>query len=248
VPQPTLLLRAAPAALLLLQAPVELAPVAPPLEGGRIEHFALEEEAPGGPRLVGLCELLRLERGRELVLQQDLRFVAGPRVVHVELRDARGTRLVWREVDSRGGRTLLAEWAAGERTLGLAWRGLDGRTRGSWLPCASAVLPLTLVELARAGRAVSGRVERLDPLAGGLEPVGLRTRYALLARGPSGARVERTLELSRADGTSAGCFIFEGARLMRFQLQSGGPWARRISPEEHARLLEEVQEAAPTEG
>jgi hypothetical protein len=100
-----------------------------------------------------------------------------------------------------------------------------------------ALLPLSLVEHARAGLAIHGPFRVFDPLAGELELLTLAGEAARAE--PASAQFaaeERTLTLARADGSLAGRFRFVGHRLTEFAWHAGGLTARAVDEVEHERL------------
>jgi hypothetical protein len=258
----------------------------PAVEEQVVERFALFAQAGGdaeGAReVLGLVEWRRQPVAHGLQLQRDVHFVehgrkAG-RVVHIERLTDRNARLVWREIASASGRSLLVEWARDERGLRAFEWGRDGARRVTLEAWNGVVLPLYLIELARTGATTQGKYVTFDPLGRRLETVSLRTSYSIageaapqaaagqpfdaipsdlpwneeeLALGTeAGAPLERTapgasrtVEFVRRDGTLVGRYSFRGAELVEFQLQAGGPVARRVSRQTYARLLKGLEEA-----
>src|SRR5262245_36640694 len=108
--------------LLLLAALQDPAP--PPVVPLRRECFVIEAPAakPDSPPL-GWAEFLRRESVGGMVLECEYVFVREGRaerwrVKHLEQLDAKGPRLVWREIGTAAGRTLTLERA----TEGEDWR------------------------------------------------------------------------------------------------------------------------------
>jgi len=254
--------------------------VAGPEEAGpRIERFALFAPAGGDAtetrEVLGLVEWRCQTVAHGLQLQRDVHLVehgreAG-RVMHIERLTDRDARLVWREIGSASGRSLLVEWARDERGLRVFEWGRDGTRRVTLEAWKGVALPLYLIELTRFGRATQGSYVVFDPLGRRLETVTLRTSYSIAAartatdvapsdlpwsdgepvgQAEAGAPLEpsmegatRTVELVRRDGTLAGRYVFRGVELVSFQLQAGGAVARRVSAKTYARLLSGVHEA-----
>jgi hypothetical protein len=270
--------RTAPSGLLALALAATLA--APAGRAGpaglpaRVERFVLEWPAgprPPGQRVAGLVEW-RLQDVRQGVqIEREIRFAGAAgegagRVLHVERLTESDARLVWREIGTSSGRSLLCEWLRDARGLRVLEWGRDGARRATLEPWNGVAMPLYLIELARVGRATQGSHAVFDPLSRRLERLELRTSYELVARAeraghaadeptaareaaaaPDGAHpaqgAERTVELRRSDGTLAGRFVFLGVELVAFELQEGGPRARRVSAEDYARLCAELEGA-----
>lgn len=244
------------ATALALGAALAAGPEATPQETVREELFvlelergpALERAGPQPPEAVGVALLRRRVLDGQAQDEWELRFFEdGTRVAHVERWSSGRPTLVWREWRPGGGRTLKAEpGAAGVEVV--EW----GRKQGlrTSLPAAEAVLlPLQLLELARAGALASGRVQWFDPLARSVEVVEVLARAV-----PGGAREsggepapERRVTLLREDGTSAGEFAFRGAELHAFRWQAGDLSGRRIGREAYAEHLQRCAPAEPAE-
>jgi hypothetical protein len=199
------------------------------------------------------CEMLFARRERDLPCQ---------RVLHVEEMCNASARLVWREMGSGSGRSLLVEWTPGGLALRTVQWNKDETLREEINAQDGAVMPLYLIEMLRQGRATTGRYPVFDPLACSLSELELYTSYGddAPAEGPlagassapeagcEGARSGpgptsrlRTVELWRADGSLWGRYRFRGAELVAFQWQDGGPWARRASAGEYEAALSELQ-------
>jgi hypothetical protein len=219
-------------------------------EPARIERFVLEE-ADGSPAGTAVWRKSRGQRG--LQLERELAFLdpeapgrtAGVR--HVECLEAGSERAVFREIGA-GGRVVLAEWVRpagappGSHLRTQEWSA-SGLREELLSGAESAVLPLALCELARDGRLASGRLGCFDPLTRAIETLEVRT---WLPREPAGG-VERRVELRRLDGTLFLRLEFAGSQLEGFQLQEGGPRARRVEEQayERAREAQRGGEAAP---
>jgi hypothetical protein len=231
-----------------------------PFGEGRVEHFVLERsDADGRVRVVGWVEWRRTELARGRQLQCEVRFADGERVLHVERLTSNDARLVWREIGERSGRSLFAEWSRDGHGLRMLEWGRDGARRGHIGADGTVVMPLYLIELARAGAATQGRFATFDPLGRRLEPLVLRTSYELGHARPAAARRDareddvqgpaaeapfaplRTVELVHADGTSAGRYAFEGTELIGFSWQAGGARARRIPAEDWRAAVESLE-------
>jgi hypothetical protein len=223
----------------------------------REEHFLLEAAPPDaegpvgallapspGAEPLGLVSWRLREDGHGREIELDVRFLEeGQRVLHVEHLEARRAKLVWRELRAAGGRSILGEWDEKTGALRVIEWGRPTAVRESLVSPGGAVLPLYLLELARAGEVEGGRLEVFDPLARALE--GLRVVHRFGARRAPieaaeavssegrGFLLERLVELVRDDGTLAGSYLFSGDELLAFRWQAGGPRARRIPPEEY---------------
>jgi hypothetical protein len=209
----------------------------------RVEHFVLERpsaESSTEPVEVGLACLRRRpvegeSAGHQLELECVFRRQSDDdedeHVLHVE-RSGPGPALVWREWGPRRSRCLTAERTKEGTGLVLVESSRGGIPRETLAAPADFVLPLELLELAREGKAASGRFTRLDPLSRALEPIDVRTLPGDL----------RVVELTREDGSAAGRFEFRGTELVGFQWQDGDLRARRITSESYARR---VAAAAP---
>lgn len=224
----------------------------------RLEHFLLEwtaeeappaargREGPGGRRskVLGLARMRQRTEGGELQLEVEYDDFLGDLRLHaVERLGERGSRLIFRELAAGRGRTLRAEWSRDGVSLETAEWDRGGRRARSASLEEGGVLPQYLLELARTGRALSGRFQVFDPLAGGLESQELSTCYE------SGAeeQLQRVVRLVRSDGTLAGEYRFTGEALTAFRLQNGRIAARAVSEEvyEETRAL---HHAGPTAG
>jgi hypothetical protein len=209
----------------------------------RSEEFVLEESDPASsapPHAVGIVQWRRRTVDDGVALECESTFQRGlaaagdVRVLHVERLTERAARLVWREIGSGVGRSLLVEWSEDLRALRVVEWGVDECSRTALDVEQGAVLPLYLLELARSGKATCGSYRLFDPLTRRLEAIELTTSYA--------TRI-RTVELRREDGTLAGSYRFAGAELASFQWQAGGVCARRIDHEEYARRRAELLQA-----
>jgi hypothetical protein len=219
--------------LALLEDPAP--PAALPL---RRECFVIEAPEGGAAREpLGWAEFLRRESTGGMVLECEYVFVRPQRaerwrVKHVEQLDAKGPRLVWREIGTAAGRTLTLE----REREGEDWR-CQAFERDESVRCTidtshGAVFPLYLLELARKGQLGAAELYLFDPLETALVPRHVSTVYA-----PASGTHARTLEIQRPDGTLAGRYVFEGIELSSFQWQEGGPRARRIDAQEYARAV-----------
>jgi hypothetical protein len=132
---------------------------------------------------------------------------------------------------------VLAEWSKDGAALDVVEWSAAGKKRGTLIASGGASMPLSLVELLRAGRITAGPVTRFDPLARTLEPLMVRTVWLenddgdLLVN-----RDARTVELLRADGTLAARYRFAGLDLVGFQWQEGRLAARAVDETEFERL------------
>jgi hypothetical protein len=206
--------------------------------GTRIHHYRLD--MPGAGRFDPPVGLVRWVRGpREdragepaLYLEVELRFPGvDTKVVHAEILQLEERKLVWRELRERSGRTSLVEWSRpqGMRVSESAGGDIVRRKLDTG---GGALFPLYLLECARIGVLGDGSWVVYDPLAGRLEERIVEC-FALHAPGPAQLRVLRS---RRADGSSAGTFVFAGSELVAFQWQGGGPVARPVSEESFRSL------------
>lgn len=220
-------------------------PLAPVRTIERAEHFLLEQPAPassprapgGGPPRRPAPALVEWRRSRQpdgLSLELQVHFLeSGISTYHVEQLSAGRTRLVYRELVPRSGRTLLVEWTRGATALRCTEWGVGGRLVEELDAGQGAVFPLYLAELLRAGHSTEGAQKVLDPLARNLEAQWIRTSY-----GPDGeSGFLRSAEVRREDGSLAVRYDFRGSELVGIQWQEGGWRARRISPEDFERRL-----------
>ncbi len=206
--------------------------------GTRIEYFRLdlddagaEEDGPVGVArwISGPDGIDGATAGRRLELEV-LFFDVDTRVIHTEHLRPEERKLVYREVRERGGRTVLLEWSPedGPRSTevvnGVARRREIGTDQG-------VLLPLYLVEHARAGVPIEGPFAVFSPLAGDAEVLDIEMRKGAGAASALGAHHELTLH--RPGRLQAGRYVFEGERLVRFQWQEGGPVARPISVDDY---------------
>jgi len=243
------------------QEPTVEAGPAPSLVGSvrvREEHFVLEAAPPDAllapsphAEPLGLVSWRLREDGEGREIELDVRFLEeAQRVLHVEHLQARGAKLVWRELRAAGGRSLLGEWDEKTGALRVIEWGGPTAVRESLVASEGAVLPLYLLELARAGEVEGGRLEVFDPLARSLEGLRVVQRFGA-RRAPveaaeatsaedRGFLLQRMVELVRDDGTLAGSYLFSGDELLAFRWQAGGPRARRIPPEEYRERLERL--------
>jgi hypothetical protein len=210
----------------------------------REELFALELEAPRvagkdaePAQVVGVAALRRSAASGGETIEWDLRFFEGDtRVHHVEHLGAAGARLVWREWRPGQGRTLVADVEPTGISL-VEWGREEGLRTRVEAP-EGMLLPLTLLERARRGELVGERASCFDPLSRSVE----RLEIAIESAGPSGEdSQERRISTSRADGTSAGSYVFRGEELIEVRWQKGGLRARRIERENYESRLRAAQ-------
>ena len=206
----------------------------------RTEWFVIEEVGPGGrPEAVGVARVSRRTRPGATLLERDLVLARGDRaaglvrVFAVEELAPEHARLSWREVASGSGRTLRAEWLAGGDSLDVTEWGNGPRLREELGSDEGALLPHYLLEILRRGGMTAGSVPVFEPLSRSIERVEISTYHD-----PAGRA--RTVELARRDGTLAGRYRFEGDRLVGFQWQEGGAFARPVDEAEHARIEREL--------
>ncbi|MCC6408593.1 MAG: hypothetical protein IT453_15630 [Planctomycetes bacterium] len=218
----------------------------------RSECFALELDTPveGSPQHVGLAKLTRTAVGSDTLLEWDLFFATeNVRVLHVERFGADGAKLVWRELSSGRGRTVLAELGLDATTLRVVdWS--SEREREDVHVDAECLLPLAHLELARRGELCDGLQRVFDPLTRALEPLSTDTRFEAVALSAeddaTGGEcleswsLEREVSSVRADGTHAWSARFVGDELQLYRWQAGGLVARRIETGDYERELESL--------
>jgi len=209
------------------------------------EYYALElapAQQPGqmGPRPlepVGVAVWRRraLPDGEQVEWQ--LRFdeegTDDAHVLHVERIGSARTKLVWREWQSRRGRTLVGDLVADPGELRLLEWGRRETLRRVIPFETDTLLPLDLEERVRRAERVEGRVRVFDPLSRALEPLAVESRA-----GDDPAH--RHVEARRADGSLVRAWDFEGAELVAFQWQAGTLRGRRISAEEYRARLRAI--------
>jgi hypothetical protein len=240
---------AAPVAVELAAGPavdvteVSAVPQRPPL---RSEWFVLEEahapsaagaveaSASGAKRVTGVVRLVRRARPGATQLESEATFArddranGAVRVLAVEELTRECASLSWRQIAAGSGRSLRAEWHAGDGALDVTEWGNGPRWREELPSDEGALLPHYLLELLRNGRLATGRVPCFDPLTRSIELVDVATWYESRPGGPL-----RTVELRRLDRTLFARYRFEGARLAGFELQEGGASARAIDEAEY---------------
>ncbi|MBI5362015.1 MAG: hypothetical protein HZA53_02475 [Planctomycetes bacterium] len=233
------------ASVLARSRPSAAADESEPRRGVRSEWFVLEEFGPEGKaRTAGVARFSRTARPGSTQLETDFVFAREDRangvvrVFAVEELTPDHAKLSWREVARGSGRSLRAEWRAGEDALDVTEWGNGPRWREALASDEGALLPHYLIELLRKGGLASGSVPCFDPLSRSIEPLSIATWY------DEGGRA-RTVELARTDGTLFGRYRFEGERLVGFQGQAGGAWARAVDEAEHARAERELATTAP---
>jgi len=162
-------------------------------------------------------------------------------LLHSETTTRDETKLVWREVRDRSGRTVL--FARGEDDELVASETIGGAVIKRRIEAGPrAWTPLALVEAVRVGADVSGDVRLLDPLSCAAELQGVRVLQLPLPA-PDRALGLRVLERRRRDGTQAALHVFLGGELVAYRLQGGGPLATRIDDEAFLRLLADERAA-----
>lgn len=214
------------------------------------EYFVLElAPAPDAPRPalpteVGLATWRRRVEADGQQCEWELRFRDDDtRVLQVErVRDGR-RELVWREWRPGSGRTLLASRDPASASIELVEWGRRQSLRLRFEAAGAALFPLELLELARRGELAAGPLTLFDPLSRSLSEV----RAAITVADRPEPSAERTLALSRPDGTCAGTWRLRGEELLGFRWQDGGLEARRIDAEEHARRLAAMEPLEPGE-
>jgi hypothetical protein len=201
------------------------------LELGAVAPNPAQGDAAAEPAVLGVARCRRLSIPDGLQLEWDVQFLGedAARVLHIERSNPAGDTLVWREMLPGSGRTVSARCS--QDALAITLREWAGRTvHQSELASPQGLrLPLHLLELLRSGARPPSEAHVFDPLARQLEPVAIRAREL-----ESGAR---KIDLLRNDGTLAASWLLEGGDLVAFQWQGGNVRARRISAEEHERLL-----------
>jgi len=223
-----------------------------PLENGGV--LAVEVSEPPGTRV----RYFRLDHGDEATeplglvrwvsgpdpeneggwrVEQDVTFFAeATRVIHTERLHRAKRKLVWREVRARSGRTVLVEWTPDGRAVSLETVGGEVVRKDLELG-PDVLLPLALVEHARAGVDWDGTFPVYQPLVGDTE----LQRLSVERSGP-----ERVLELRRLDGDLAGRFRFRDGELVGFRWQAGDLVARAIPAAAFDDLSTAAQAASAT--
>lgn len=227
----------------------------------RVEHFVIDALPPSDADVaIGLASapharaaaVVRFSArgaGGHIELESDASFArenearGAVRIMAVEELRPERAELSWREVASGAGRSLRAEWREREDALDVLEWGNGPRLRERLWSDEGALLPLYLLELLRTGRLTSGNVPCFEPLSRTIERYTIRTSYADF-EGPGREHGRRTVELVRADGTIAGRYRFDGARLVGFQLRQGATWARAIDEREYERARAELDPGA----
>ena len=197
-----------------------------PLPGTFVQHFRLDRAGAreGEPPLGFLRYVAGPDREGGEFVELDLQMLAEETtVVHTEQTNALRRRLVFREVRERGGRTLFLEDTSGRGFTGYELGGPEVVRR----ELSEGLLPLSLIEAARAGCAPPEEAVVLDPLGACVEPL----RIVVRAEG-----VGRTLEARRGDGSLRWRVNVNGELLGEWRFQERGPVARPISPEEYTEL------------
>jgi hypothetical protein len=206
----------------------------------RVETFALFARDRGSPKVplgVARWSARRAEDGTALLERELLLFEEGLRLLHTEElpRGAGGGKLVWREMSERAGRTLLAERLGPDPAIpgrGARLRTVEGGTaetvRRERTLRPGTLFPLELAERLRAGAGepLAGAARVLDPLAGDVAPLEIRSRAL-----PGTHGLLRRSDLRREDGSLVATHVFAGSALLAFA--AGELSAVRIGAEEH---------------
>lgn len=216
------------------------------------DWFVIEAAREGSPpATIGVARFSARTRGRARLLESELVFAregglgGDVRVLAVEELEPGAASVSWREIESAGGRSIHAEWGSRDDALRVTEWGNGPTLREELGSDEGALLPHYLLELLRRGRMTSGSVPCFDPLSRSIERLEVATAYE---HAPGDASTgARTVELLRVDGTLARRYRFEGTRLAGFQLQEGGPWARAVDEDEHARARAALTTAARVE-
>ncbi len=216
-------------------------------EGTRIEYFRLdlgdtppaEDAHPVGVvRWISGPDVGAEATGGLRLEAETIFFDVSTRVVHTEHLAPAERKLVYREVRTRAGRTVLLEWSPDRQPLVSEVVGQEVR-RLEIDTARGVLLPLYLVEHVRSGVSFQGSFPVFSPLARGIEDLELET---LVTDDPEREGAvpgfpRRELVLRRADGLLAGRYVLEGQRLVGFRWQAGGPVARPITEERYCALI-----------
>lgn len=224
-------------ALVLALGPLaaERTPSEDELSGPRVEHFILELPGADGPRPIGSLAWIARGAAGALELEWDVDFPRDHlRLLVLERLGPAGAGLVWRELTDPA-RSLTVEWAPQSGELVLREWAREGTLRETRTSAQGAVLPLYLLEMARAGDLVQGRFQVFEATARALVGMELSTSYGKpdvpgewATPCPPPIAAERRVELRREDGTLAGRYRFQGDELIGFEWQEGGVRGRRV--------------------
>lgn len=209
----------------------------PEVAGVRVEHFRLD--TPGaalGDAPIGIARLLRVpEPGGGARLEWETRFFEpAVRVLLVERLAHDAINVVWRELGD-GGRTVHVAWDLTRNAVEV--RDATGAAiRRHALDAEDGLCtPLFLQEQARGERLSTGEFRRLEPGGCTAETLRFTVEPAFPAPGVA-ARGMRFTTWRRTDGSLAGRSLWRQRELLGYQIQAGGPVARRIAAEDHAAL------------
>ncbi|MDZ4773255.1 MAG: hypothetical protein SGI72_08995 [Planctomycetota bacterium] len=231
----------------------------------RVEHFVVytkRVETGRAPTVdvVGFVEMRRRDGRTGVQLECDSRFLVGSlgtdarrsvqRVLHVESPTDRGPRCMWREIGPGTGRSVEAEWSRDGNSLEISEWSAGPKRTGTLIVSSGASMPLSLVELLRAGQLTSGSIVVFDPLALTLEPLFVKTVWLddseAIGEDPdvdtASLAALRTVELVRQDGSLAGRYRFRGRSLVAFQWQEGATFARIVDAAQFESLLSQHAE------
>lgn len=214
-------------------------------EEPRIEHFLLELPVARGVQTVGALRWIARRQGNRVEFEWELDFPAeNLRLLAVELLGPDGARLTWRELQGSTSRSLVVEWSPTGKEIVLRDWARDGALRETRSVASGAVMPLYLLELARAGSLAHGEFPVFMPTERALAHLELSTKYLLgdgaetgVPQGSAG-RAVREVELRRGDGSLAGRYRFRGEELASFEWQENGIRGRRVEREAYEQALE----------
>jgi len=224
--------------LLLLSIWLSLGPLSParPSQNVRTEYFAIEAQDDDPDAAAEVLIALRCVPGpRRVVLERDIDFRRGPlRVREVARPRPAGSELVWRAFDAERGHTWHARTDAHSGTVASTLWGTGSPAHATLAAGGRAFAELELLEAARTWSAPREPVPTLRPLAARVEALELRTRPVLAAL--FGGHLRR-VTLVDAEGSGLASYLFLGEECLAIRLQSGSPWAMRVSGERyHAEL------------
>ena len=229
----------------ILERPGVLELTLPERAGIRVRHFRLDDPNGDGETPIGIARLCRIPRlagepedapGEQLEL--DVRFFApAVRVLSVERLTPDAVDLVWRELGGRG-RTVHVAWNTAGGSIEIREAGGAAIRQREHDAGEGLCTPLFLLEAMRLGRLSNGEFRRLNASTGEVEPLRYETQPAyppfglggLGGPGGFGGPGLRFGVWRRADASLAGTYLLRGDEVLAFQLQAGGPIARRVTP------------------
>jgi hypothetical protein len=204
-----------------------------PERTARVEHFRLDDPTGDRATPVGIARLYRIpDPAGGVRLEWETRFFQpAVRVLAVERLAHDSIGLVWRELGGRG-RTVHVAWDPASGAVEAREAGGAAIRRREHNAGDGLFTPLFLLEQMRCERLSAGVFRRLDPATGESEPLRFEAQPALQPFAPA----LRYGVWRRADGSLAGAYLLRGEELLGYQLQAGGPLARRVSSERFSAL------------